>query len=190
MNGEPLPHLNGFPARLVVPGWTATYWMKHLTSIMVSTKPFDGFWVKSAYRIPTGKFPVVQHFETQVTAANEPITEIVVNSLIAAPAQGHKLRVGQAVEVKGVAWDGGYGIRRVELSSDGGESWRAARLGEDRGRFAFRAWSFRFAAAKPGTYKLLAKASNAIGQTQAETLIFNPAGYHNNVMRPLSITVA
>ena len=190
MNGAPLPHLNGFPARLVVPGWTATYWMKHLTSIMVATKPFDGFWVKSAYRIPTGKFPVVQHFQTQVTDANEPITEMVVNSLIAEPADGHKLRVGQAVEVKGVAWDGGYGIRRVEVSSDGGTTWREAHLGQDSGRFAFRPWSFRFAAAKAGTYKILAKASNAIGQTQAETLIFNPAGYHNNVMRPLTITVA
>ena len=190
MNGQPLPHFNGFPARLIVPGWTATYWMKHLTSIMVATRPFDGFWVKSAYRIPTGRFPVVQHFQTQVTDANEPITEIVVNSLIAAPAEGHRLRAGQAVEVQGVAWDGGYGIRRVEVSSDGGETWRAARLGQDYGRFAFRPWSFRFAPAKPGRYMILAKASNAIGQTQAETLIFNPAGYHNNLMRPLTVTVA
>ena len=190
MNGQPLPHFNGFPARLIVPGWTATYWMKHLTSIMVATRPFDGFWVKSAYRIPTGRFPVVQHFQTQVTDANEPITEIVVNSLIAAPAEGHRLRAGQAVEVQGVAWDGGYGIRRVEVSSDGGETWRAARLGKDYGRFAFRPWSFRFAPAKPGRYMILAKASNAIGQTQAETLIFNPAGYHNNLMRPLTVTVA
>ncbi|HEX6843446.1 MAG TPA: molybdopterin-dependent oxidoreductase [Stellaceae bacterium] len=190
MNGEPLPHWNGFPARLIVPGWTATYWMKHLTSIMVQTKPFDGFWVKSAYRIPTGKFPVVQHFETQVTAANEPITEMVVNSLIAAPAEGHKLRVGEAVEVKGVAWDAGYGIRRVTVTSDGGKTWHEAQLGQDHGRFAFRPWSFRFSAAKPGRYAILVRASNVIGQTQAETLIFNPAGYHNNVMRPLTVTVA
>jgi hypothetical protein len=163
--------------------------MKHLTSVMVSTKPFDGFWVKNAYRIPTGKFPVVQHFETQVTAANEPITEMVVNSLIAAPTQGRKLRVGESVEVNGVAWDAGYGIRRVEVSSDG-KTWHEARLGADHGRFAFRPWTFRFAAAKPGRYSILAKASNAIGQTQAEALIFNPAGYHNNVMRPLSLVVA
>ena len=190
MNGAPLPHFNGFPARLIVPGWTATYWMKHLTSVMVQTKPFDGFWVKSAYRIPTGKFPVVQHFETQVTAANEPITEMVVNSLIAAPVQGHKLRAGEAAEVKGVAWDAGYGIRRVEVTSDGGKTWHEATLGADHGRFAFRPWSFRFAAAKPGRYTLLARASNAIGQTQAEALIFNPAGYHNNVMRPLDLVVA
>jgi DMSO/TMAO reductase YedYZ molybdopterin-dependent catalytic subunit len=190
MNGAPLPHWNGFPARLIVPGWTATYWMKHLTSVMVSTKPFDGFWVKSAYRIPTGKFPVVQHFETQVTAANEPITEMVVNSLIAAPAQGHKLRVGESAEIKGVAWDAGYGIRGVEVTSDGGKTWREAALGKDHGRFAFRPWSFRFAAAKPGRHTILVKASNTIGQTQVDKLIFNPAGYHNNVMRPLDLVVA
>jgi DMSO/TMAO reductase YedYZ molybdopterin-dependent catalytic subunit len=56
MNGAPLPHWNGFPARIVIPGWTATYWMKQVTSIMAIAKPFDGFWVKSAYRIPRGAF--------------------------------------------------------------------------------------------------------------------------------------
>jgi len=76
MNGQPLPHFNGFPARLIVPGWTATYWMKHLVSIEASSRPFEGFWMKRAYRIPTGKFPVIQHFVTQMTEANEPITEV------------------------------------------------------------------------------------------------------------------
>jgi DMSO/TMAO reductase YedYZ molybdopterin-dependent catalytic subunit len=190
MNGQPLPHWNGFPARLVLPGWTATYWMKHLVSITAVTKPFDGFWVKSAYRIPVGRFPLVQHFQSQVTEANEPITEMVVNSIIAMPAEGHRMRPGQAVDVRGVAWDGGYGIRRVEVSIDGGQSWREAPLGKDYGRFAFRPWSFRFAPAKPGTYRVMVKASNVIGQTQAEALIFNPAGYHNNVIRPLTIIVA
>jgi hypothetical protein len=190
MNGEKLPHFNGFPIRLIVPGWTSTYWMKHLVSLTASTKPFDGFWVKSAYRIPTGKFPVTQHFLSQMNEQSEPITEMVVNSVIAAPGEGHKARPGQPVEIKGVAWDGGYGVRRVEVSSDGGDTWRDAVLGEDHGRFAFRPWSFRFTAAKAGTYKVMAKASNGIGQTQAESLIFNPAGYHNNVIRPLTVTVA
>jgi sulfite dehydrogenase len=190
MNGEPLPHFNGAPARLVVPGWTATYWMKHLISVEAVTKPFAGFWMKNAYRIPTGKFPLVQHFWTQATVANEPITEMVVNSLITAPRPGAKLRLGQPIELSGIAWDGGYGIRRVEVSSDGGRRWREASLGRDHGRFAFRPWSFRLTPAKPGTYTLLVRASNGIGQTQADALIFNPAGYHNNVMRPLTVTVA
>jgi hypothetical protein len=189
MNGQPLPHLNGFPARIIVPGWTATYWMKHLVSIRVSTKPFDGFWMKSAYRIPNGKFPVVQHFQSQVTETNEPITEMVVNSIIASPPEGHRLRRGESVDVRGVAWDGGYGIRRVEYSVDGGENWREAQLADDLGRFAFRAWSFRFGSTTAGTHRMLVRATNIIGQTQVDSLIFNPAGYHNNVIRPLTLVV-
>jgi Mo-co oxidoreductase dimerisation domain len=164
--------------------------MKHVITIDAVTKPFDGFWVKSAYRIPTGKFPIVQHFDTQVTAANEPITEIVVNSLIAAPVDGQQVRNNQPVDVAGVAWDGGYAIRRVEVSTDNGKVWQEAALGPDLGRFAFRAWSFRFTPPSPGKHTIIVRASNAIGQTQADRLIFNPAGYHNNVPLPLTITAA
>ena len=190
MNSQPLPHFNGFPARLIVPGWTATYWMKHLITIDVATKPFGGFWVKSAYRIPTGKFPIVQHFESQVTEANEPITEMVVNSLIAAPAEGQQVQINQPVDIAGIAWDGGYGIRRIEVSVDNGKVWQEAALGPDLGRFAFRAWTYRFKPQTLGKHQVIARASNAIGQTQAESLIFNPAGYHNNVPLPLIITAA
>ena len=73
MNGRPLPHFNGAPARLIVPGWTATYWVKHLTDIRVQAQPFDGFWMKGAYRIPTGAFPGAR-FKSQETAETTPIT--------------------------------------------------------------------------------------------------------------------
>ena len=188
MNGQPLPHFNGFPARLILPGWTATYWMKHLVTVEAVTKPFGGFWMKSAYRIPIGKFPVVEHFLSQMTDLNEPITEMVVNSLIVSPAEGKPVRVGQPLEIAGVAWDGGYGVRRVDVSIDQGNSWQAANLGLDLGRFAFRSWTYPFTPLAPGKHTISARASNIIGQTQAETLIFNPAGYHNNVVRPLTIT--
>src|SRR5215468_5307405 len=101
MNGEPLPHWNGFPVRVVVPGWTGTYWMKHVIAINAVSKPFDNFWVKAAYRIPRGKFDIVDHFNTQVTEANEPITEMVVNSLITNVAAGQQFAVGRPFEVKG-----------------------------------------------------------------------------------------
>ena len=190
MNGAPLPHYNGFPIRLVVPGWTATYWMKHLDTIEAVTKPYAGFWMKSAYRIPNGKFPIVQHFLSQMSAANEPITEMVVNSMITAPQQGHTMRAGETTEIRGLAWDGGYGIKRVEISVDGGQDWHEAELGKDVGRFAFRAFRFAFTPPRTGTYQVLARASNGVGQTQADKLIFNPAGYHNNVIRPLTVNAA
>ena len=187
MNGAPLPHWNGFPVRLVVPGWTGTYWVKHLVSIEVATKPFDGFWMKSAYRIPVGKFPVVARFISQETAINTPITEMVVNSLITSAAEGASVKAGNPLTVRGVAWDGGYGIRVVEISTDGGETWVTASLGEDAGRFAFRPWSYAFTPRAPGKHTVMARASNKIGQTQTAELILNPAGYHHNVIQTLTI---
>jgi hypothetical protein len=129
MNGAPLPHLNGAPARLIVPGWTGTYWMKHVVSIKAATTPEKGFWMNPAYRLPLGKFPMVARFVTQETAVNTPITEIMVNSLITSHADGARVRAGTSVG--GIAWDGGYGIRTVDVSTDGGKTWRPAALGED-----------------------------------------------------------
>jgi DMSO/TMAO reductase YedYZ molybdopterin-dependent catalytic subunit len=190
MNGAPLPHFNGAPARIVVPGWTATYWMKHVVSISAATKPFDGFWMKSAYRIPKGKFAMVDRFMTQETEANTPITEMMVNSIITSPTSSRKVAVGRPVELRGIAWDGGYGIRSVEVSSDGGASWRAAALGEDHGRFSFRPWSYRFQPSKRGEIALMARAANRIGGTQTSELIQNPAGYHHNLMPRVSLVAA
>jgi DMSO/TMAO reductase YedYZ molybdopterin-dependent catalytic subunit len=185
MNGEPLPHFNGFPARLIVPGWTGTYWMKHLISINVLTQPLGVFWMNPAYRIPVGMFPVVARFVSQENATSTPITEMVVNSLIASHADGAKVKTGK-LTVSGLAWDGGYGIRTVEASIDGGKTWSEAMLGDDLGRYAFRPWSFPLVA-KRGKNTVTVTATNKIGQTQTATLLFNPAGYHNNVMQSITL---
>jgi DMSO/TMAO reductase YedYZ molybdopterin-dependent catalytic subunit len=190
MNGEVLPHWNGFPARIVVPGWSGTYWVKHITGITAVTKPFEGYWMKSAYRIPVGKFPLVQRFISQETAANTPITEMVVNSLVASPADGARVKAGSHTAISGIAWDGGYGISAVEVSADGGKSWTQAALGEDAGRFAFRPWRYDFTAKARGKLPLTARATNKIGQTQTQELIQNPAGYNNNVAQTVTIDVA
>jgi DMSO/TMAO reductase YedYZ molybdopterin-dependent catalytic subunit len=188
MNGAPLPHFNGFPARLIVPGWTGTYWMKHLTNINLLTKPQGGFWMKPAYRIPVGKFPVVARFITQEDATSTPITEIVVNSLITSHRDGAKVKRGR-VTVSGMAWDGGYGIRQVDVSTDNGKTWSSATLGQDLGKYAFRPWSFALNA-KHGKNTVMVNATNVIGQAQTSTLIFNPAGYHNNVMQNITLNAA
>ena len=185
MNGEPLPHYNGYPVRLVVPGWTGTYWMKHLVNVNVLTKPQGGFWMKPAYRIPVGKFPVVARFITQEDATSTPITEMVVNSLITSHRDGAKVKAGR-VTVSGLAWDGGYGIGRVEVSTDGGKTWSDAKLGQDLGKYAFRPWSFELVANR-GNNTVIVNATNVVGQTQTSTLIFNPAGYHNNVMQNITL---
>jgi DMSO/TMAO reductase YedYZ molybdopterin-dependent catalytic subunit len=190
MNGAPLPHWNGFPARIVVPGWTATYWMKQVTTINAVSKPFEGFWVKSAYRIPLGKFPLVERFMSQETAVNTPITEMVVNSLITNIASGQAVSAGRPLEIKGIAWDGGYGIARVDVSTDNGASWRAATLGTDYGRFSFRQWTYVADPRERGAMVVMAKATNRAGATQTFDLIANPAGYHHNLVQRVTLTVS
>jgi hypothetical protein len=190
MNGQPLPHWNGFPARLVVPGWVGTYWTKHITSIDVLDEPYDGYWMKSAYRLPAGKFAMTERFTSQETQVNTPITEIMLNSLITNPLPGATLAAGQPVALTGIAWDAGYGITGVEVSADDGQSWMPAKLGEDLGRFSFRQFSLPLGELKPGAHTLLAKATNKMGASQPTALIANPGGYHHNLVARVAITVA
>jgi DMSO/TMAO reductase YedYZ molybdopterin-dependent catalytic subunit len=189
MNGEALPSWNGFPARLVVPGWTATYWIKAVTDLTVSDQPYDGFWMKTAYRVPKGLFGA-SGFESQDTEQNSPITSIKVNSLIVAPAPGGVLPRGRRTEFHGIAWDGGSGIARVEVSSDGGASWKEARLGRDLGRYSWRQWRWDFTPNATGPQSVLARAFARDGSAQSETLIHNPAGYHHNVVQKADYDVA
>jgi DMSO/TMAO reductase YedYZ molybdopterin-dependent catalytic subunit len=187
MNGRPLPHWNGFPARLVVPGWTGTYWVKHLTSVKVSSTPEGNFWMSTAYRLPRGKFNTPS-FKSQVKEANEPITTMVVNSLITSLKSGQRVRRGAPLEVRGVAWDGGSGIDRVEFSTGG--DWLRAKLGRDLGPFSFREFSFPLAPRDAGPLTVMARATARSGETQVEQLIHNPAGYHHNVIQRLTLEVA
>jgi sulfite dehydrogenase len=189
MNGGPLPIWNGFPARLVVPGWTSTYWMKHLNQITISTKPIDNFWMKKAYRVPAGMFPVDKPFETQNDATTWPITEITVNSLIASPIGGEQVE-RSGFTVRGVAWDNGSGIARVDVSLDGGNSWLQALLDRELGSFAFRTFSFDTGPVPRGTIELRVRATSNGRQTQPDVWKANPAGYHNNVPQHLTVTVA
>jgi DMSO/TMAO reductase YedYZ molybdopterin-dependent catalytic subunit len=188
MNGAPLPHWNGFPARLIVPGWTGTYWVKQITDVQAISKPEASFWMKSAYRVPRGKYPGAT-FKTQVTDANEPITNMVTNSLITSIAFGEQVPHGKPVVVSGIAWDGGQGIERVDVSYDGGGSWRAAKLGRDHGRFSFREFSLTVPPRERGTMVVMARATSRGGQTQLDALSFNPAGYHHNVVQRLYVEI-
>jgi hypothetical protein len=92
--------------------------------------------------------------------------------------------------VQGVAWDRGHGIRRADVSLDGGKTWQQAILGDDFGPFAFRAFSFKTGKLPLGPLIVSSRATSNAGETQAETLRSNPAGYHNNVPQQIAVTVA
>ncbi len=131
MNGEPLPALNGFPARLVVPGWYATYWVKALHKITVLPHAFDGYWMAKAYKIPTTPNGVED--PTKLPDRLIPINRMNVRSFVTTPEPGSTVPVGRAVELDGIAFDGGSGIRGVEVSTDGGSTWVAGRAGRRPG---------------------------------------------------------
>lgn len=188
MNGARLPMLNGFPARLVVPGWYATYWVKNLSEITVLTDRFEKFWMKPAYRIPDTPCGCIEPGTTPRSTV--PIHRMTVRSFIAAPASGSRVAVGQPVALKGVAFDGGYGIREVLISDDGGTTWRRVTLGQDLGRYSFREWSATWTPGGAGTARLMVRAMNAIGESQGYEPLWNPAGYLRNVIEHVDLQVS
>jgi len=187
MNGEDLPWLNGYPVRLVVPGYYGTYWVKHLSQINVVESVYDGFWMKSAYRIPAN--PCACTEPGKAPAATVPIARFDVRSFITNLADGAKVQADAETPLRGIAFDGGYGVREVVVSSDGGKSWAAAALGEDLGKYSFREWKTAVRLPK-GDHRLMVKATNRIGQSQPLEPLWNPAGYMRNVVETTQIIAA
>lgn len=187
MNGAALPFLNGFPLRLVVPGYYGTYWVKHLNEITVVDQVYDGFWMKTAYRIPDNECVCVE--PGTAPKATIPINRFNPRSFITNIADGTKVRAGRAITVKGFAFDGGKGIKEVALSTDGGKSWQSAKLGKDLGRYSFREWQLPVMLAA-GTHELKVRATNNAGATQPATASWNPAGYMRNVIETTTVTAA
>jgi DMSO/TMAO reductase YedYZ molybdopterin-dependent catalytic subunit len=187
MNGKPLTMLNGFPARLIVPGWYATYWVKSLSNITVLSKPFEGFWVKSAYRIPDNDCGCV----SPGTAPKKtiPINKMTTRSLIVDPAENGELFLNKPVEIMGISFSGGHGIQDVIVSVDGGKSWEEARLGEDKGKYSWRQWFYPWRPTKPGKYTLMARATDMIGESQPFESLWNPAGFLRNKVEKTEVVV-
>jgi sulfite dehydrogenase len=188
MNGEDLPMLNGFPIRLVVPGYYSTYWMKHLNEITVLDKPFEGFWMKTAYRIPDTAGACIE--PGTAPKSTIPINRLNVRSFITSHADGATVKASERITVRGIAFDGGEGIAEVAFSGDGGTTWQKAKLGEDLGKFSFREWTVSFSPPVKGASVWKARAVNRVGQSQPLDPLWNPPGYMRNVVESVNIQVA
>jgi len=188
MNGEPLPLLNGYPLRLVAPGWYATYWVKMLHDIEVINRVDQEFWMKTAYRIPADPCGCVE--PGKAPAKTIPINRMTVRSFITHPAIDGKITAGKNERVRGIAFDSGYGIKRVLFSSDGGQNWKETTLGKDHGKYSFREWSTEFRVSNKGEHRLVSLAINGIGETQRDIPVWNPGGYLRNVPEYVSVRAA
>lgn len=186
MNGQPLPVLNGYPVRLIVPGWYGTYWVKSLARVTVLNEADENYWMKTAYRIPDTPQNSVQPGATGFPTI--PINRLRVRSFVTNVADGTTLPSGTA-ELRGIAFDGGSGIRRVEWSTDNGNTWRDATLEQDYGKYSFRRWNARWDAT-PGTYALGVRATARDGSVQPATAGWNPSGYLRNAIEMYNLTVA
>ena len=188
MNGADLPMLNGYPVRLVVPGYYGTYWVKHLADIQVLDREFDGFWMQKAYRIPDNDCACTP--PGKAPDKTRPIGRYNVRSFITSVQAGGILPSARSIELKGIAFDAGAGIKTVEVSIDGGQSWKAAALGQDLGRFSFREWRAPVSFAKKGRAVLMVRATNQKGEGQPATVDWNPAGYRRHVVESTPVTIA
>jgi len=161
MNGEPLTLAHGAPLRLVVPGFTGQHWIKWLAEIRLQKEEAEGYFMQSAYRSPDGKTP---------------ITTIAVGSVLAHPLEGSKVAPG-ALEVRGVAFSGEAPIERVELSVDGGATFVKAKLEGEGGTGRFQVFRHSLDVRKPGTFRVLARATDRKGNVQPRVPVHHPAGY-------------
>jgi len=190
MNGQQLPMLNGFPARLVVPGYFATYWMKSLTWIRVLPQPDENFWMQSGYRVPDtpGGGTTPDNVRAgRVTMV--PITRMPVRSFIVSPDGTSRVPAGLPTTVRGIGFSGNGAITRVEWSEDGGRSWRDVRLGADHGPHAFRTWEAAWTPRVPGEVSLAVRATDARGDVQRDAPVWNPGGYLWNRIERQVVTV-
>ena len=185
MNGADLPMLNGFPLRLVVPGYFGTYWVKHLSEINVVDQNFEGYWMNPAYRIPDNDCACVEPGKTP--DKTRPITRFNVRSFITSLSDSAKISVGENLKVRGIAFDGGSGIKQVSFSDDFGKTWRDAKLGRDYGKYSFREWTIPFTPKAAGAYELKCRATNQKNESQPEQALWNLVGYMRNVVETVKV---
>ena len=183
MNGEPLTKEHGAPIRVIVPGWAGDCWVKWVTRIEVRDTEFDGFFMKTGYRHP-GK-PVVP-LSAVDPAQMKPVTTLAIKSLIASHVDGQDIAIAPT-KLRGVAWSHESPVSIVEVSTDGGRTWRQARLGKDAARFGWRQWEYDWTPVQAAFYNVMVRAKNVAGENQPMAQEWNPSGYGHNVVQHLRL---
>jgi DMSO/TMAO reductase YedYZ molybdopterin-dependent catalytic subunit len=185
MNGEQLPLLNGFPLRLVVPGWYSTYWVKMLNDIEVLDQADTNYWMKTAYTIPDTPHASIRPGETG--AKMVPINRMVPRSFITNVSSGQTVPAGAPTLVRGIAFGGDCGVAKVDISSDRGKTWSPTQLGKDEGKYGFRQWQTRVTLPSPSKYTVMVRCTNSNGEAQPDTPNWNPAGFMRNVIESVDV---
>jgi DMSO/TMAO reductase YedYZ molybdopterin-dependent catalytic subunit len=187
MNGEQLPLLNGFPLRLIVPGWYSTYWVKSLNHIDVFSGKDTNYWMAKAYQIPTT--PDADVAPGTAEFAKKPISAMNVRSWITSAEPGARLPFAPRLPVRGIAMGGAGVLSRVQVSTDDGKTWLNAKLGPDEGRYGFRRFEADVPIRARGAMTLMSRAVNGDGAIQPMTANWNPGGYMRNCVEPCPVEI-
>jgi DMSO/TMAO reductase YedYZ molybdopterin-dependent catalytic subunit len=185
MNGSQIPELHGFPLRLVVPGWDGTSWVKWVNSLTVSNEQDQGFFMNPAYRYPKHPGPPGAPVDK---ADLEVIEGMPVKSYITGHADGQKIPMAASL-LRGMAWAGEEHVTRVEVSTDGGRTWRDAKLSPQTAPFTWRLWTLEWNPSQPGYYTVLSRATDSVNRTQPMVAPWNPSGYLFNAIDRIGLTV-
>jgi DMSO/TMAO reductase YedYZ molybdopterin-dependent catalytic subunit len=188
MNGEQLPLLNGFPMRLVVPGWYSDYWIKMLSDIEVLDAPDQNYFEAIGYRVPDTPHASVKPGETGFKTV--PVSRLIPRSFFTNVTNDTTVKPGAVVPVRGIAFGGDCGVSHVELSAGGGHSWQKTELGRDEGTYSFRQWSTQITAPQSGMLSLLARCTNTKGEVQPAEPNWNGGGFMRNVIERVQLKVA
>lgn len=184
MNGEPLPALHGAPARMVIPGWAGEHWMKWVARFSLEKEEETGYYMDEDYRYPVRPGAPGEPIPQK---AMRPITALFVKATITdAPA---RTRAGSPATVRGIAVSGSPDIAKVELTDDGGATWRAAELDPEHDPWAWRLWSFRYLPERAEKVTLHARATDSRGSVQPREAVWNPSGYLHNGWHSVEIEV-
>lgn len=188
MNGEQLPLVNGFPLRLVVPGWYATYWVKMLNDIEVLDQPDTNYWTTSAYKIPDAPFANMAPGEAGVKMV--PINRMVPRSFVTNLKAGQKVSSLGPTRLRGIAFGGDCGVAKVDVSINSGRDWTETQLGADEGKYSFRQWQTDVIWPVRGRYSVSVRCTNANGVVQPMMPNWNPSGFMRNVVETLELEAA
>lgn len=184
MNGE-TADIHGVPARMIVPGWDGTSWVKWVVRLTPAAKESGGFFMNPGYRYPKYALPP----GTPARPAElEVIEGMPVKSTLTAPEHQSKIAMG-AVVVRGFAWAGENAIEKVEVSADGGSKWESAQLSEKKLPFAWRLFTLNWTPKEPGYYTILSRATDTAGRVQPIVPAWNPSGYLWNGIDKVGVTV-
>ncbi len=190
MNGEDIPYLNGFPLKLIIPGHFSDSWVKMLSEITVMDEYRKSFFMDVAYTVPDNDCECVisgGDFEYK----RKPIAVMKVKSVIGYPTPNTVIKKGSRINVTGIAFDQGKGIKEVMISLDSGKSWGATTLQKDNGKYAYRQWNYSWEPKAKGEYTIMVRAINRIGNIQPmpDEIGWNAGGYQYNGVDAVNVKI-